>query len=33
LAQRLCALMGGALIAESTPGVGTVCTVRLPAAR
>jgi PAS domain S-box-containing protein len=33
LAQRLCALMGGALVAESTPGVGTVCTVRLPAAR
>jgi signal transduction histidine kinase len=32
LAQRLCALMGGALVAESEPGVGTVCTVRLPAA-
>ena len=32
LAQRLCALMGGALVAQSEPGVGTVCTVRLPAA-
>jgi signal transduction histidine kinase len=32
LAQRLCALMGGALVAESEPGVGTVCTLRLPAA-
>jgi PAS domain S-box-containing protein len=30
LTQRLCALMGGALLAESEPGVGTVFTVRLP---
>ena len=31
LTQRLCALMGGELLAESEPGVGTVFTVRLPA--
>jgi PAS domain S-box-containing protein len=31
LTQRLCALMGGALLAESEPGVGTVFTLRLPA--
>jgi signal transduction histidine kinase len=32
LTHRLCALMGGALLAESEPGVGTVFTVRLPGA-
>jgi PAS domain S-box-containing protein len=31
LTKRLCGLMGGALHAESEPGVGTVFTVRLPA--
>jgi signal transduction histidine kinase len=31
LTSRLCALMGGTLLAESQPGVGTVITVRLPA--
>jgi signal transduction histidine kinase len=31
LTQRLCALMGGGLLAESEPGLGTVFTVRLPA--
>jgi PAS domain S-box-containing protein len=31
LTQRLCALMGGSLFAESQPGVGTSITVRLPA--
>jgi signal transduction histidine kinase len=31
LTQRLCALMGGSLLAESKPGVGTSFTVKLPA--
>ncbi|MBV9359419.1 MAG: GAF domain-containing protein [Chloroflexi bacterium] len=31
LTRRLCALMGGTLLAESEPGVGTVFSVRLPA--
>jgi PAS domain S-box-containing protein len=31
LTQRLCALMGGRLLAESERGVGTMVTVRLPA--
>ena len=31
LTQRLCALMGGGLLAESEPGVGTIFTIRLPA--
>jgi signal transduction histidine kinase len=32
LAERLCALMGGGLVTQSEPGLGTVCTIRLPAA-
>ncbi|HEY2592539.1 MAG TPA: ATP-binding protein [Chloroflexota bacterium] len=31
LTQRLCTLMGGSLLAESEPGVGTAFTVTLPA--
>ncbi len=33
LTKRLCSLMGGALRAESEPGMGTAFTVRLPARR
>jgi signal transduction histidine kinase len=33
LSRRLCALMGGALEADSQPGVGTVFTLRLPTER
>ena len=31
ISQRLCRMMGGNITVDSTPGVGTVFTVRLPA--
>ena len=32
ISQRLCRMMGGSISVDSTPGVGTTFTVRLPAA-